>query len=176
MNEIANPALDFFQEQLRASRALSAALFESAGKFERLTNDTLRHSFEEECRYLESLYAARDPEGVSAAHQTHLPALQAQVMDYCGDLARIATATNAALSRLAQDYAGKAGNGAAQAAAFGWPQPTGLQSAPGAEAFDAWSAIMRRMTRLATEYMETASQTQPGMAPHANAASKQRRK
>jgi hypothetical protein len=163
MSEMANPVLNFFQDQLRMPRQLSDALFESAGKFERLTNEALKQGFDEECKFLESLYAARDAEGVTAAQRSYFPSVQAQMMGFCQDLAKISTSTNAALTRVAQGYAGKLGSGAGEPIAFPWPA-TAAPDLNGGAVFDAWNAMLRQMTTLAGGYMDTARQAQEAMA------------
>lgn len=109
MSDMSSSMAELYQTQLEASRYFGGMLFANTKKIDRLVIDAAHHALAEHADFVQSIAAARDPQGIASAQITYFSRRPDSVFGYQKELMRIFSEMQNDIGRSIQEYAGKVG-------------------------------------------------------------------
>ncbi|GAB3553205.1 hypothetical protein GCM10027343_39740 [Noviherbaspirillum agri] len=114
MQNVFNPMINMYQQQLEASRRFADAVLSGAEKIDRVMIGATRHAITEQLNLAQAIASARDPRGVGSAMQsTFMSRSPEDAVNYQRELVRVFTEVQSDIGRSMQDYIERLGTNAA---------------------------------------------------------------
>jgi len=114
MQNLLSPMINFYQNQLEASRRVADAVLSGAEKMDKMMIGATRHAVEEQLSFAQTIATVRDPRSVGAALQsTFMSRNPEDTVNYQREFMRIFTEMQNDIGRSMQDYIEHLGSNAA---------------------------------------------------------------
>lgn len=159
MPNVFNPIANIYQTQLEASRQLADAIFAGTGKFDHVVIDATHRAVSDQLRFVQSLAAVRDPQGVANAQTSYFSLRPDRAMEYQREMVRIFSEMQNDIGKSMRQYleqwSGNVAAGAAETTDAAQEQ-AGEAFNPMTSMFSVWESAFREMASLTNKNVEAA--------------------